>query len=352
MKNKTKILLMGTLLGIFLSGLVYFLFAQPSWKRQQIALQKSQERHQAALIEAIRKNGLVVRMSNLMETINQELNQSPDRSLSEVTISRIAALSTDLDIRPYYYFQADTLRDSSYSVERGQLLWLLYQMQIDSHSFAKIKQQSTFARADLAGKKLDSIDLSGAYLRGAHFKKASLVGAKFQGADLRAANFWGANLYKADFRKASLHQADLSWASLHYSDFREAVCRGSTMDAAQLNHADLRKAIMHNSSLEGAIFNQANLEEVRLFYTDLEGASFWKANMYKADVQHSYFYDTQFTEADLREANFDRARVEDKNWLAQLSNWNAQGVEEIQTRFQVEEDNSGRAKYRIRVLKK
>ena len=345
-----KILFLGTLIGIFLSCLIFLLFLQPTWQKQQKNLLQTQKTLHAELLEATRKRGMVTMMSNLLETVNKELDKSPKQSLSEQTIGRIAALSEDLDVRPYHYFEADTSRDSSYSIERGQLFWQLYQLQLDSITFEEIKEQTTFARADLEGKEMPGINLSGADLRGANFKKAILDSANFQGADLRAANFWGAKLDKADFRNAKLNQADLSWAELHYADFREADCKGSALVAAKLNHADLRGTHLHYSFLSGALFNEADLEGAIVFYTDLERASFRGANLYQTDIRDSYLHETVLTDANLQDAKFNRVRIEDANWLSQLSSWNAQGVAEIQKGYLMEKDKTGRAAYTLKEL--
>ena len=345
-----KPLFLGTFFGIFLSGLTYFLFIQPTWHNQQKTILQTQASQQAELLEATRKSGLLVMMSNLLESVHAELDQNPERSLSEATLGRIAALSEDLDPRPFHYFESDTLSDSSYSVERGQLFWQLYQLQIDSVTFEKIKQHTSFARADLGGKAIPGVNLSGADLRGANFKKAVLDSANFQEADLRAASFWGANLGKANFRKARLNQADLSWAELQYADFREADCKGAAMLAAKLNHADLRGTHLHYSFLSGALFNEANLEGATVFYSDLRRSSFRGAILFNTDIRDSYFHETVLTNTDLRGAKFNRVRVEEENWLDKLSTVNAQGVEEIQKGYLIEKDKTGRAAYTLKEL--
>ena len=95
----------------------------------------------------------------------------------------------------------------------------------------------------LAGKKIETKDLS----------DIDMSYANLNGADLSGFNLGVAELKRADLRRANLYGADLSDASLAIANFY-----GADLSDANLTHANLSKA-----NLNGADLSDANLVNAR-----------------------------------------------------------------------------------------
>ena len=75
---------------------------------------------QINLEEGNRRSSLVFFMSNIMDKLDFELRNSPNRTLSDPLFGRIVSLSQSM--RPYRYLENDSLTPRQLSPERGQLL--------------------------------------------------------------------------------------------------------------------------------------------------------------------------------------------------------------------------------------
>jgi uncharacterized protein YjbI with pentapeptide repeats len=113
-----------------------------------------------------------------------------------------------------------TLRDTSFA--RGQLKGV----RLNGTDAANAR----FTSADLQGA-----DLTGAVLRGAEFTRARLVGAKLVRADLRGARLFRADLTEADLTGAMISGADLSTATLDGARWvdGEKLCAAGSVGTCQ-----------------------------------------------------------------------------------------------------------------------
>lgn len=308
----------------------FAIFRQIESFRHQIQNQDKQLHEMAALLDFVKKQDMGPLMRSVLDDVDKEIKGNPGRMLRDTTIARIAALS--FASRPYKYIEDDSLSEKAYSPERGQLLKALLLMQPDTGSFARIKQKTLFAGADLRGADLKGLDLSGINLMEANLKDVDLSGADLSGANLGEANFWGANLNRANLSHADLKRADMSWAQLNQATFTQANLDGANLTNAQLTNADLQDATFQWAQSGGALFNGANLRGVDLFGTDLTKANMRQANLDDANLRY-----VNLGEADLIEAQLNKAVV-DQNWPEKIKKWQPQGVKLLQEGYRVVND--------------
>lgn len=351
--NGSARLLVPVFLGLIClcSGLL--IFRQNVLFENQVLQQQEQMAQQAELVASVRISSLVSLMSNILETVEEEIKNRPHRTLSEETIARIVALSHAL--QPYGEWEGDSLSEKKISPERGQLLLTLSILKIDSSSFDRIKALAPFSGADLEGADLRGADLRGVNLRGANLQEADLRQANLNGADMRGANLWGANLTGTQLREVYLNRADLRWAILNEADLRWAVLNGADLTNAKLRKANLALGSMRWAFSSGALFGEASLVCV-----DLKGTDFRRADLRGADLTEADMGSTILNEADLRGANFtevnlkgfnevqlDKAVVAEADWLEKLVEWRVQGAEDIQRRFRLVIENPGFSDFRL-----
>lgn len=166
------------------------------------------------------------------------------------------------------------------------------------------------ARAQLAGKRLDGLNLANRILTEIDLSAASLVGATLYGsnlqrasfycADLRGCNLQAANLTRADMRGASFRGANLSYAVMDSGDLRAArmmivgskgasimdrnheanhgsrgsshVPDGVDFSNCSMKNVSFGNAILDNADFSGAILEGVKFKGARLKNVKLEGA--------------------------------------------------------------------------------
>ena len=312
-------------------------------ERNALLAAESEEDKQRALEEAewketerLSKQGYL--MVDVLDAVEEELKGNENGVLSDGVIRRVAELSKKLE--PYRSLEGDSLSGRKRSPERAQLLLSLTLMDIDSVSFAQIKELGSFAGADLRKADLRGADLSGVDLKEADLADANLRGADLVAANLLQANLWGANLDTADLRKAHLRRADMQWAKVNGSDLREANLNGADLSNAKLRGADFRGAFFRWAKAEGGMFKGANFQE-----SDLYGTYFGKANFEGADLSVTDLRKTKFVEADLTGAKLRLAAVEEEKWVEMAFDWRIKGADEMYKTFEVIDDTTGRIKF-------
>jgi uncharacterized protein YjbI with pentapeptide repeats len=166
---------------------------------------------------------------------------------------------------------------------------------------------STLANANLQAAKLAGADLRGKDLSGANLSRADL-----RHCNLTDAKLTGANLKRADLSHANLTNTDLREANLERSHLTHAILNRTNLEAAQLVAADLERAALYKPKINGANFNQANLR-----YTSLElraqQVNFICAHFDGAEVPHSFgLHQCDCRWATFRHVIFSQAREDDE----------------------------------------
>jgi Pentapeptide repeats (8 copies) len=139
--------------------------------------------------------------------------------------------------------------------------------------------QTDLRGADLAGGRLDEVDLTGAWLDGADLNRASLsaallenarltdttlVDTQLRGANLTRADLQNANLTGADMRDAQLLEAFLLNANLTRSDLRRSGLIRAQLRDSNLIASQLLGATLHETDVRGAALNLSDLTEQQL----------------------------------------------------------------------------------------
>ncbi len=312
------------------------IYQQNELLKLQTKDQNKSLKEQSELIESVRKSNVVFLTSSIADNIAHELES--DGKLSEATILRIAALSNSCE--PARFFEHDSLSVKALSLERGQLLLTLALMDIDSLSFARIKEEASFSGADLRGANLRGVDLSGVDLKGTDLRDANLSGANLSGADLREVNLWGANLDSADLGTADMRRVDLSWADLNAANLQNVVMDGAILKNTKMVNANLSEAIFQWGKSDGAILNGANMTRI-----DMEGTGLKRTNMTNANLTEANMRRTDLRDATLKGAELTNASVAEEDWIDQLNGWQVIGANEIIATYKVVDDTSGRIKF-------
>lgn len=172
--------------------------------------------------------------------------------------------------------------------------------------------------ADLHNAYLLKADLSSAHLPQANLNKADLVCAVCINANLEGATLIGAILQGAILQEANLKEADLQDAGLQDSTFKGANLKGAILDGAILNGANLQKA---------------NLEDAFLVLSILKGTTFEGANLKAADFDGAIYERTNFSGA-----NLNSAKVESLQWIKILKETGCIGVEDIEEKYYISEE--------------
>lgn len=315
-------------------------------KSFQLKIQDQQNELQElkVLATSVQKNDLKPLLTSLLEDISKELNQNPQRTLSDATLNRIVALS--FAFKPYKYINGDSLSKQESSPERGQLLQALVLMNIDTGTFGRIKRNVPFAWADLRAADLKGLDLSGINLANANLENADMSGINLKGADLKEANLWGANLNQANLRNVDLKKADLRWVQLNEAHLTLANLSGANFSNAQLRKADLTGAIVRRAQSVGTLFNEAVLSRIDLAGTNLAKANFSQAELSEADMRT-----VDLSLADLSGVQLNKALV-NKEWPEKLKEWQPIGLKALQETYTTVNDTADKFKRPLYRLKK
>ncbi len=281
--------------GGLISGIL--IYRQNKLLNTQTKYMQTKMEGQAATMETIKDNNLVLLMRVFLDEVGEELKSNPDRLLSDASIKKIATLSHSF--APAEHNEGDSLLQQKLSFERGQLLLGLSRMEVDSSSFNKIKRETTFAHADL--------------------RKADLSGVDLNGVDLRKANLWGAKLQNTNLSGANMRHADLRWA-----DLNEAVLQKTNLNGADLTNAKLIGADASGATFQWAELGSTMLSEANFSNTDLLGTNLMKVQ----------FGRTNLTGANLRSANIE------EDWFDKLSQWQIIGAGEIPKLYKIVPDKT------------
>jgi uncharacterized protein YjbI with pentapeptide repeats len=326
--KESKILVSGLLIGALIAGGLMFFFMQKRSLQHAEQLHLEYQSQHAQLIDSVRQNGLVKFMSTLFEKIENELAQNPDRTLSDGTISQIAALSEGF--KPYAIVHGGRLSEAPLSPERGHLLLLLLGTEIDSGSWSRILSNVTFANADLKGADLRDAMLQGAKLTNANLTDANLTGTNLYTSDLRFTNLSGADLSQIDLRKCDLTLADLSWADMKHADLTEAILNGAQLTSANMRYTQLNKAVAQRVIMHDAFLNYAIMDDA-----DFLEASLDRVHFEQTSLRHANLVLTTFAETNLSAADLDSTIVLNDKWFSNMKLWNITDSTEVQNNYEI-----------------
>lgn len=326
----------------------WMIFNYFTWKNDQKGFHSRLDKQQEEQKKAILESSQLERMSQLLGRLEGELSHDPERKLSEASINKLAILSRSFVPDGYNYL--DEARD--YSFVRGQLLLNLLQMEMDSTSFAMIKERCRFGGAELEGADLRGRDLSGIDLECANLRNANLEESNLRTSRLKGAVLWGARLYKADLRGASMHRADLRWANLDEARLSNAVMKGAVLDNARFRKAQMSCVILHYATIRDASFQGANLERTDMFGSDLSRSNFRGTNLNLVDIRMALADEVSFERAFMWESLLRELSVRENDWLSKLDEWKVEGAGDLQSRYEMTNDQSGKSKFQLRIVPK
>lgn len=328
------------LLGISVAGGT-IIFRQSQALSTENADLQSQVKSQNALIAALKNEQLADNMKAILDLGRKEMAEND--SLSEGTIRRMAALSESM--QPYQYWEGDSLAEKALSPLRGQLLVGILGLELDSTSWVRVAEATTFEGADLKRVHLANLEMPGIDLRGADLQDANLIKCDLSGAQLIRTNLWGARLDSAALDSADMRRVHLNWAMLRGASLQKANLNGVSFSDAQMQGANLRGATFQWGKAIGTQFAGANMAEVDMLGTDLSRASFVNVNFSWASLKRTILEDSDFTGAEVQ-----GAAVEEEDWPALLPEWRVADGERIQARYKVVDDTTERylySKYRL-----
>lgn len=166
---------------------------------------------------------------------------------------------------------------------------------------------SVLTAADFSNAQLPGVNLAGSDLSQANLRKINLQGANLQGANLA-----GANLSRANLQGANLTGAILDGANLY----------GVNASEANFTQASLMKAQAPWSYFDQTNFYRANLKQINFNRSDLQDADFYKANLSNASLRFTNLQrGTKFFSTQLRGADFWGARWTSIFQIKQGKNW-------------------------------
>ncbi|MEO0899970.1 MAG: pentapeptide repeat-containing protein [Bacteroidota bacterium] len=340
-------------IGIFLvllSGLTKLIWDFYRYENQQLSLQRELIDLQKEEIEAVRKGAWLSYMNQLLDKLEEETANHPERKLSKQSITKIALLSQSLEPETYHYVEGDSLKETDYSLERGHLLQRLILLNMHAESFQEIKKRTSFAKADLKNAQLASQDLSGINLVSAQLKGANLSKTNLQEANLRGANLWGAELVEADLSWASMNRANLAWANVEGASLVETVMEGTDLQAAKFIKSNMHCTLIRYAKVQGTIFDGADLSGAIVFGNDLTRASLRGTNLSGAHFGSAILVQTDLEGADFREAILRDVKINDEKWFSKLEGWKVKGLAKIKETYELRDDKSKTARFYLKKL--
>src|SRR4030095_12170317 len=163
----------------------------------------------------------------------------------------------------------------------------------DKTSELKQKINLNFSMSNLAGSKLDSINLkSGKFdysnLQNSDFHDSNLSGGSFKSSNLENSIFKNANLTSAIFKYSNLENCSFESANLTSAVFIKSNLGGAVFDNAILDNSEFRFSELKgvnfdNRKLNGTIFDHSGLKKASFRNSVLNGVSF------KTDVRKTIF---------------------------------------------------------------
>ena len=136
----------------------------------------------------------------------------------------------------------------------------------------------------------------------------NLAGANFDGQFLRLAALEGADMRGASFRHTDLTGIHLTRARLEGANFSGANMAGAVLTNADLRGANLADARLDAVRVHGANFSGANLQRANLRMLEyVKRLTFAGADARNAIFRHAFLGGVDFSDADLRGADFTRA---------------------------------------------
>ena len=284
------------------------------------------------ITESIRKSNQVNLMSNVLNQVEAEINLKPNGPLSDAIIARISALSFSL--KPYKIFEGDSLSDRELSPERGQLLIALALMGIDSVSFAKIKQTATFAKADLRGVKLYSVDLNHINLEAADLSFSELTRVNLKHANLK--KVW---LKSSVVDSCVFNMSIITNSNMYKSIFRNCNFAKVTLPESNLTYTTFNECSFALSNLKFSDFSNSQFERLNFTNTNLEHANLSFCNLKNSDFRHSCLKFINLYKINISNIKLDSAEVQ-QNWFIDLLGFNISSAPALTNNFYIRHDTS------------
>jgi uncharacterized protein YjbI with pentapeptide repeats len=324
--RKYLLLFLGISIGIIIAFAFNFLEWQKKLDRERVHLAKVRLAQTAEMIAAEKNTALLKVMSDIVVQINSELSRNPQRTLSDETVTRIAALS--YSFTPYIHVEGDSVWSKKLSPERGQMLLTISGMKIDTASLARIFRRSVFSSANLMKADLENAYLKGVNLQNADLSFTNLAGANLDEANLKSSNLWGASVKNATLVSANLQSADASWSNLNGANLTKAVLSKALIKSAQLRRTDLRDAVLQRVNLNGALLNEANLEGADMLSVMMNRTNLSSANLSRVNLTTS-----TMTEVILSDV------IVSGDWFAKLKEWKVTGAQQIEEQYKLVADS-------------
>ena len=326
-------------LGIAIGITIAFAFDFFNWQKKsrlrQSELLKLQNARHAELAATEKNKALATLMNGVIDQINSELSRDPKRTLSDETITRVAALS--YSFTPYARVNGESIGTKTLSPERGHLLLVISGMRIDTVSLDNIFRQSIFSSADLRNANLENAYLKGVNLHNADLQQANLSKANLIKANLKLSNLWGANLQEATLISADLQSVDASWANLNKANFSAATLNKALLKSAQLRQTNLQDAGLQRVNFNGALLEEANLDGADLLSVMMNRTNLSSANLTGVNLLTSTLTDVIFSNA-----------VVSQDWFAKLKEWKVNGSLQIEERYRIVSDTGASVpRYRL-----
>lgn len=191
------------------------------------------------------------------------------------------------------------------------------------------------AEANLEAAELPKANLKEANLRHTNLKKAFLIGANLQEANLQEVNLQEAELSEVNLQKANLLKANLQKARLWRANLQKTNLRYANLREATLSGTDLKEADLTMANLQETRFWKANLQQANLSNANLIGADLSGANLQQANLSNANLIGADIRNVNLKGAYLDSVKIREQEWIEKLSEWEVQGLKEIEKDYHV-----------------
>lgn len=163
------------------------------------------------------------------------------------------------------------------------------------------------------------IDLSRRNLKGRDLSNLNLSGADLSNSDLSFANLEGANLEGANFTGATLCKTNLSNVRAAYAIFKSARLQYCIAIISDMDESDFSNAVLSHSLLNGTSFIKSNFTGTACYRSSFVGCNFGRANMTLAKMCGTNLTAANFTEAVLKDTDFELSDLYDATFYHNLS---------------------------------
>jgi len=161
---------------------------------------------------------------------------------------------------------------------------------------------------DFTGSDLENADFSLSYMWASKLTHANLTNADLHFTQLSKSNLDGAILKESDISLSDLTDTSAIKVNFTGANLEESILTGADIIKSDFRGSNLARVTLSGTDLSSSNFSGLNLADMlsrKYIPASVKGVNFSSANLQGFDFIGTWLTDVKFTNADLRDANFE-----------------------------------------------